>query len=291
MRVETDAARGRGAGRRRDRERAHVRGRGSPLRDRAHERPARGVRRPRRTRSRSTASVARAGQPVPAQRTAHPQRGRPARSCSALPDRVSARPAVHSPPRRARLRPRGRRAGDSAADGGVRPGRVAAHGPPARGPGVRRRGVAPTRPSSSRLPATRAWGRASRSRISRSTRGCTFEAWSDPPIRWLLSTVPSAMIFDDHDVVDDWNTSAAWVDEMRRQDWWNWRGGRVHGLRALPALGQPEPGHARAGPGLPACARGGRRRQDPGRGRIQVDREVSGGCAELLPRHRHRRGS
>ena len=49
------------------------------------------------------------------------------------------------------------------------------------------------------------------------------EAWSDPPIRWLLSTVPSAMIFDDHDVVDDWNTSAAWVDEMRRQDWWDRR--------------------------------------------------------------------
>ena len=49
------------------------------------------------------------------------------------------------------------------------------------------------------------------------------EAWSDPPIRWLLSTVPSAMIFDDHDVVDDWNTSAEWVDEMRRQDWWDRR--------------------------------------------------------------------
>ena len=49
------------------------------------------------------------------------------------------------------------------------------------------------------------------------------EAWSDPPIRWLLSTVPSAMIFDDHDVADDWNTSAEWVDEMRRQDWWDRR--------------------------------------------------------------------
>ena len=49
------------------------------------------------------------------------------------------------------------------------------------------------------------------------------EAWSDPPIRWLLSTVPSAMIFDDHDVVDDWNTSAAWVEEMRGSDWWDRR--------------------------------------------------------------------
>jgi hypothetical protein len=49
------------------------------------------------------------------------------------------------------------------------------------------------------------------------------EAWSDPPIRWLLSTVPSAMIFDDHDVIDDWNTSAAWVEEMRATDWWDRR--------------------------------------------------------------------
>src|SRR5215218_2493661 len=32
-------------------------------------------------------------------------------------------------------------------------------------------------------------------------------AWSDPAIRWLLSTVPSAMIFDDHEVGDDWNIS------------------------------------------------------------------------------------
>jgi PhoD-like phosphatase len=46
------------------------------------------------------------------------------------------------------------------------------------------------------------------------------EAWGEPVIRWLLSTVPSAMIFDDHDVHDDWNTSAAWVEEMWRTDWW-----------------------------------------------------------------------
>ena len=45
-------------------------------------------------------------------------------------------------------------------------------------------------------------------------------AWSDPEIRWLMSTVPTAMIFDDHDVRDDWNTSAAWRDEMRATPWW-----------------------------------------------------------------------
>jgi hypothetical protein len=49
------------------------------------------------------------------------------------------------------------------------------------------------------------------------------EAWSDPPIRWLLSTLPSAMIFDDHDVIDDWNTSAAWVARMREHEWWDRR--------------------------------------------------------------------
>jgi PhoD-like phosphatase len=49
------------------------------------------------------------------------------------------------------------------------------------------------------------------------------EAWSEPVIRWLLSTVPSAMIFDDHDVHDDWNTSADWVSEIRAQPWWRER--------------------------------------------------------------------
>jgi hypothetical protein len=46
------------------------------------------------------------------------------------------------------------------------------------------------------------------------------EAWSDPDIRWLLATVPSTMIFDDHDVHDDWNISAAWVRDIRATSWW-----------------------------------------------------------------------
>jgi PhoD-like phosphatase len=49
------------------------------------------------------------------------------------------------------------------------------------------------------------------------------EAWSDPDIRWLLATVPSTMIFDDHDVHDDWNISAAWVREQRATSWWDER--------------------------------------------------------------------
>ncbi|MDQ0748124.1 hypothetical protein QF034_002355 [Streptomyces africanus] len=50
-----------------------------------------------------------------------------------------------------------------------------------------------------------------------------YESWLDPRIRWLLSTVPSFMIFDDHDVIDDWNTSAAWLADMRATDWWRER--------------------------------------------------------------------
>ncbi|PZF95240.1 alkaline phosphatase D family protein [Micromonospora deserti] len=46
------------------------------------------------------------------------------------------------------------------------------------------------------------------------------ESWRDPEIRWLLSTVPSVMIFDDHEIIDDWNTSAAWRADARRQPWW-----------------------------------------------------------------------
>ena len=49
------------------------------------------------------------------------------------------------------------------------------------------------------------------------------ESWSDPDIRWLLATVPSTMIFDDHEVSDDWNISQAWVEEMRSLSWWDER--------------------------------------------------------------------
>lgn len=47
------------------------------------------------------------------------------------------------------------------------------------------------------------------------------DAWGEPAIRWLLSTVPSAMIFDDHDVHDDWNTSYEWRRRVREEEWWD----------------------------------------------------------------------
>ena len=46
------------------------------------------------------------------------------------------------------------------------------------------------------------------------------ESWQDPEVRWLLSSVPSCMILDDHDLRDDWNSSLSWREEMSAQPWW-----------------------------------------------------------------------
>ena len=46
------------------------------------------------------------------------------------------------------------------------------------------------------------------------------EAWTaTPSVRWLLSTTPSFMIFDDHEQTDDWNITQAWVDARRSPAW------------------------------------------------------------------------
>jgi hypothetical protein len=49
------------------------------------------------------------------------------------------------------------------------------------------------------------------------------ESWSDPIISWLLSTVSTSMVWDDHDMNDDWNISASWLEEMRQRSWWHRR--------------------------------------------------------------------
>ena len=46
------------------------------------------------------------------------------------------------------------------------------------------------------------------------------EAWTEPWVRWLLSVIPTAMVFDDHDVHDDWNISAAWRQDYGAKPWW-----------------------------------------------------------------------
>lgn len=45
-------------------------------------------------------------------------------------------------------------------------------------------------------------------------------SWSDPVVRWVLSTVPSMMIFDDHDIRDDWNISRDWLQRIEAEPWW-----------------------------------------------------------------------
>ena len=47
------------------------------------------------------------------------------------------------------------------------------------------------------------------------------ESWSADTERWFLSVVPSVMIFDDHEMIDDWNISAAWVADIHREPWWD----------------------------------------------------------------------
>ncbi len=64
------------------------------------------------------------------------------------------------------------------------------------------------------------------------------ESWRDPEVRWLLSTVPSCMIFDDHDVIDDWNTSAAWQQGHPRHA----LVARTDRQRSDVVLGPPAPG-------------------------------------------------
>jgi phosphodiesterase/alkaline phosphatase D-like protein len=49
------------------------------------------------------------------------------------------------------------------------------------------------------------------------------ESWGDPLVRWLFATVPTAMIFDDHDIHDDWNTSGVWRQRMKQTSWWQER--------------------------------------------------------------------
>lgn len=45
-------------------------------------------------------------------------------------------------------------------------------------------------------------------------------SWTEPDVRWLLATVPTAMIFDDHEVRDNWNVSAAWRREVLAAPGW-----------------------------------------------------------------------
>ena len=107
-----------------------------------------------------------------------------------------------------------------------------------------------------------------------------YESWNEPVTRWLLSTVSSAMIFDDHDVHDDWNTSAAWVEEIRKTDWWDER--VVAGLMSYwiyQHVGNLDPGRAgRERSARPPAALG---RRHVGAARVRTRRRPRGGLLAL----------
>jgi hypothetical protein len=49
------------------------------------------------------------------------------------------------------------------------------------------------------------------------------ESWEEPLIRWLFSCVSVSMLWDDHDMSDDWNISRGWLLEMQQKSWWHRR--------------------------------------------------------------------
>ncbi|WP_079312221.1 alkaline phosphatase D family protein [Microbispora sp. GKU 823] len=84
------------------------------------------------------------------------------------------------------------------------------------------------------------------------------QAWSDPPVRWLLATVPTLMIFDDHDVRDDWNTSNVWREQMAEVPWWERRVVSALGSYYIyQHLGNLPPAERAADPVLAALRSGG----------------------------------
>ena len=91
---------------------------------------------------------------------------------------------------------------------------AAAH---ARRPGLRRRGLARTCASSSRSRRDPDEPPGEEVADFEEYTRLYWESWGEPVMRWLLSTVATAMIFDDHDVHDDWNISESWLEDMRAQ--------------------------------------------------------------------------
>jgi phosphodiesterase/alkaline phosphatase D-like protein len=79
------------------------------------------------------------------------------------------------------------------------------------------------------------------------------ESWGQPEVRWVLASLPSAMIFDDHDVTDDWNISGSWINDQRKKEWWRERLlGAYMSYWIYQHLGNLSPGELREDPTLRA---------------------------------------
>ena len=126
----------------------------------------------------------------------------------------------------------------------------------ARRPGLRRRDLGEVQrlaEAAPRAPATDAPGRPGGD-FDEYTK-LYLESWRDPEIRWLLSTVPSVMIFDDHEIIDDWNTSASWRADMAGSAWWDERiPAGLASYWVYQHLGNLAPGRAGRRPALPEGA-------------------------------------
>src|SRR3954452_11778915 len=68
------------------------------------------------------------------------------------------------------------------------------------------------------------------------------ESWQEPLIRWLFSNVSVSMLWDDHDMSDDWNISRSWLLEMQAKPWWHRRvGGCISSYWIYQHLGNLSP--------------------------------------------------
>ena len=164
--------------------------------------------------------------PFPPAGDAHARRRAAPDPVRHLPGGGAARAAVDARARSRRARPRRRRAArPRAADAAV--GRRAS-GPTCWCCSATR--CTPTTPSPrhraahrARCAASDAVGRAAPEDVVADFEQYTWlyhEAWTPDVERWVLSVVPSTMVFDDHDMIDDWNISESWVADIRRKPWW-----------------------------------------------------------------------
>ena len=112
--------------------------------------------------------------------------------------------------------------------------------------------------------------------------------------RWLFSVVPSVMIFDDHDMIDDWNISVV-LGRARSgaEPWWRRpRHRRPDDLLGLPAPREHLAGRDRARRGSWSSSwRSTTAPSSSRRGRVHVDVRRTGRLPlQLRPRHRRREG-
>jgi PhoD-like phosphatase len=45
-------------------------------------------------------------------------------------------------------------------------------------------------------------------------------SFSPANVAKVLANLPTFMIFDDHDITDDWNISGSWLEQMMQSEWW-----------------------------------------------------------------------